>query len=106
MELVFNYGFAVFASEAFGVGLFGLFRVHGTDEFLPFGDGVAFAVFCVDEYHDAALAAHHVSEYIFEVGFAFVFVVEVDHFFAQQFALEHILDGELFAAFDAGDELL
>ena len=74
MEFIANKGGAILGSKAIWVTFFGLFGVHGSNGFFPFGDGVAFRALAVDEDHDAALATHHVLEDIFEVGFILMFV--------------------------------
>ena len=93
MKFVFYYRFSIFPPQTFRVGFFGLLRVHSADHFFPFLDGVALTSFCIDEDHDQALAAHHVSENILEVGFVLVFVVEIGDLLFKKFPLEHIFDG-------------
>ena len=63
-----------------------------TDHFFPFEYGVSFCAICVDEYHDTTLSAGHVAKDVFEVGFRLMAVEEVDDFFLEELALEHVLD--------------
>ena len=106
MKFIFDYRFSVFPSQTFRIGFFCLLRVHCAYHLLPFLDGIALTSFSIDEDHDQALAAHHVSEYILEVGFVLVFVVEIGDLLFEKFPLEHIFDGQFFAIFDEVDDLL
>jgi hypothetical protein len=61
VELVFDDGFTVFTSQTFGIAFFCLFGIHTAYNFFPFGNRVSFAALCIDQDHDTALAAKHVS---------------------------------------------
>lgn len=93
VKLVFDDAFPVLSPEGVGVVFLGFFGVHGPDHGFPFGDGVTLTAVGVDQDHHAALPALHVAEYVFEVGFVFVLVEQVDDFFFEQFPLEHVLNG-------------
>ena len=75
-------------------------------KFLPLDDRISLAAFSIDQHHNAGLSTHHVPEYIFKIRFIFMFVEEINDFFFEQLALEHILDDQLLGAFYFVDGLL
>jgi hypothetical protein len=100
MELVFYYCFTVFCPQRLGICFLCLFWVHQADHLLPLEDRISVGAVGVDQDHHAALAAEHVPQDIFEIGFVLMLIVEVDDFLLQQLPLEHVLDCKFFRSLD------
>lgn len=76
------------------------------NKFLPLDDRISLTALSIDQHHNAGLSTHHVPDYIFKIWFILMFVEEIDDFFLEQLALEHVLDDQLLRAFYFVDDLL
>lgn len=63
-----------------------------SNKFFPLDDRISLAALSIDQYHYAGLSTHHVPQYIFKIWFIFMFVEEINNFFFEQLALEHVLN--------------